>query len=92
MARDILRERGTLTDAIPLDKYTDSLRIVDLHLNPGNSKLEAKWSKEASKKAAQARKRRRKERQKAQEKEDGIATSTDTKEEIAKPDEVTKDM
>lgn len=33
---------------------------VDLALHPGESKLESKWSIEASKKAAQARKRKRK--------------------------------
>ncbi|KAK9894166.1 hypothetical protein P389DRAFT_155256 [Cystobasidium minutum MCA 4210] len=36
---------------------------VDLALNPGESKLESKWSMAASKKAAQDRKRRRKLRQ-----------------------------
>lgn len=40
--------------------YTVASRLVDLTLNPGESKLESKWSIEASKKAAQARKRKRK--------------------------------
>jgi len=44
---------------------------LDLALNPGVSRAEAKWSQAAAKKAAQARKRKRKERDKQSVEETG---------------------
>ena len=49
----------------------DEQPAVDLALNPGVSRAEAKWSQAAAKKAAQARKRKRKERDKQSVEETG---------------------
>lgn len=68
LARKILRERGEWVPRLVCLRFSIArladasahTTVVDLLTNPGASKLEAKWSKQAAKKAAQARKRKRK--------------------------------